>query len=98
MGAPMRRGGSRLLILVLILAAAGLALAPVFFARGHGVQVMREELEAALSECRARYAEARTAADTTRADQWVPNGSAGLRAGDPPCGKYRRRNMLGRAS
>jgi type II secretory pathway pseudopilin PulG len=93
----MRRGGSKLLILVLILVAAAVALAPAIISRGRGVQVMREELRAALSECRARYAEARNAADSAQADQWVPLGSSKTRAADPPCGKYRRRNMLGRA-
>ena len=93
----MRRGGSRLLILLLIVVAAALALAPAIIGRGHGVQVMREELRAAVSECRARYAGARNAADSAQADQWVPRGSSGVRTGDPPCGKYRRRNMLGSA-
>jgi hypothetical protein len=93
----VRQGGSRILILVLVVLASAIAIAPVIIGRGHGVQLMREELEAVLSECRAKYAEARNAADTARADKWVPRDSAGTRAGDPPCGSYRRRNMLGRA-
>ena len=93
----MRRGGSRILILVLVVVASAIAIAPVIIGRGRGVQRMREELQAVLSECRAKYGEARNAADSARADTWVPHDSAGTRAGDPPCGSYRRRNMLGRA-
>lgn len=93
----MRRGSGRILVLLLVAIAVAVAIAPVIIGRGHGVQVMREELQAVLSECRAKYSEARNAADSAQADTWVPRDSAGTRAGDPPCGSYRRRNMLGRA-
>jgi hypothetical protein len=92
----VRRGGARVLVLVLVVVASAIAIAPVVIGRGHGVQLMREELQAVLSECRARYGAARNAADSVRADQWVPHDSAGTHASDPPCGSYRRRNMLGR--
>lgn len=92
----MRRGGARLLVLVLVVVASAIAIAPVILGRGHRVQVMREELQAVLTECRTKYGEARNAADSAGVDTWVPRDSAGVRAGDPPCGSYRRRNMLGR--
>lgn len=93
----MRRGGSRILIFLLVLTAAALAIAPAIIGRGHGVQVMRDEFQAVLSQCRTKYAAARNAADSLLADQWVPPVAGASRAGDPPCGKYRRRNMLSRA-
>ena len=93
----MRRGGSRILILILVLTAAALAVAPAIIGRGHGVQVMRDELRAVLSECRTKYAEAHSAADSALADEWVPPVAGAARPGDPSCGKYRRRNMLARA-
>jgi hypothetical protein len=94
----LRRGGSRILILVLILAASAIAIAPVIIGRGHRVRVMREELQAVLSQCRAKYGVAGNAADSAKADEWVPHDSTGIRAGDPPCGSYRRRNMLSPAA
>jgi hypothetical protein len=78
--------------------ASAIAIAPVIIGRGRRVRVMREELQAVLSQCRAKYAVARNAADSAKADEWVPHGSAGVRSGDPPCGSYRRRNMLSRAA
>jgi hypothetical protein len=91
----VRRGGSRILILLLVLAAAVIAIAPVIIGRGHDVQVMREGLLGVLDQCKTKYAEARTAADSAQVDEWVPPVMGAMRAGDPPCGKYRRRNMLG---
>lgn len=92
----MRRGGSRILILVVVVTAAALAIIPAVIGRGHGAQVMRDELRSVLSECRTKYAQAHSAADSALADEWVPPFAGTVRAGDPPCGKYRRRNMLGR--
>lgn len=86
-----------MLILVLIVVATLVALVPVIIGHGRNVRLMREGLGAALSECRARYADARSPEDSARADQWVPRGSAGSHDGDPACGSYRRRNMLSRA-
>jgi hypothetical protein len=94
----VRRGGSRILILLLVLTAAVIAIAPVIIGRGHGVQVMREGLQGVLDRCRTKYTEARTAADSARVDEWVPPVMGVTRSGDPPCGKYRRRNMLGSKS
>ena len=91
----MRRGGSRILILFLVLTAAMIAIAPVIIGRGHGAQMMREGLREALDRCRTKYAEAGTAADSALVDEWVPPVMGATRSGDPPCGKYRRRNMLG---
>jgi type II secretory pathway pseudopilin PulG len=93
----VRRGGSRILIVLLIALAMALAVIPTMIGRGRRVQAMRDELQAVLSQCRTKYAGARTAADSVLADEWVPPVAGTVRSGDPPCGKYRRRNMLGRA-
>jgi hypothetical protein len=90
----MRNGGSRLLIAGLLLAAAIIALIPVALGHGRRVRQMREALVSAIVECSARYAEARTAADSAGVDQWVPARPATAASGDPTCGSYRRRNML----
>ena len=90
----MSRGGSRVLILVLVMVAALIAVAPAVIGHGREARRMREGLQAVLTECRGRYAGARSAADTAQADQWVPHTSAGVHEGDPACGSYRRRNML----
>ena len=95
--AGVRGPGSRTLIVVLLVAAAVVALLPAVLARSHRVQTMRVDLTEVLQECRVRYAAARTAADTAAADRWQPALHGEQRAGDPPCGPYRRRNMLGQA-
>ena len=86
---------ARRLVLVLVLGAAIVALLPVVIARTHRLQVMRADLTEVVAECRARYAGTRTAADTAAADAWQPPLHGERRAGDPACGAYRRRNMLG---
>ncbi len=91
----MSRGGSKLLVLALVLFAVALGAGIRLVARGRNVQRMRAELSTVLSECRDRYHGAVTAADSARVDAWVPPTPAGARIGDPPCGSYRRRNMLG---
>ena len=92
--ASARGPGSRTLIVVLLVAAAVAALLPAILARSHRVQTMRESLTEVLRECRVRYDVARTAADTAAADLWQPALHDQQRPGDPPCGPYRRRNML----
>ena len=94
---PAGAGGpdSRTLIVVLLVAAAIVALLPAVLARTRRVQAMRANLTEALQECRVRYDAARTAADTAAADLWQPSLQGNQRPGDPPCGPYRRRNMLG---
>ena len=79
---------------MLIVVAALVAVLPAIFARSRRVQTMRVELAEALQQCRARYDSARTAADTAAADAWQPALHGERRPGDPPCGPYRRRNML----
>jgi len=96
-GAPAaapRGPGSRALIIGLLIAAAILAILPVVIARSRRVQTMRADLAEVLDECRARYAEARSAADTAAVDAWQPTLHGAHRAGDPTCGPYRRRNMI----
>jgi type II secretory pathway pseudopilin PulG len=92
--AAARGPGSRTLIVVLLVAAAIVALLPVVVARTRRVQTMRANLTEVLQECRVRYDAARTAADTAAADLWQPSLHGAQRPGDPPCGPYRRRNML----
>ena len=96
--AGARGPGSRTLIVVLLVAAAVVALLPAVLARSHRVQTMRNDLTEVIQECRVRYDAARTAADTAAADLWQPALHGAQRPGDPPCGPYRRRNMLGPAS
>jgi type II secretory pathway pseudopilin PulG len=96
--AGARGPGSRTLIVVLLVAAAVVALLPAVLARSHRVQTMRENLTEVIQECRVRYDAARTAADTAAADLWQPARHGAQRPGDPPCGPYRRRNMLEPAS
>ena len=93
-----RGPGSRTLIVLLLVAAAIAAVLPAVLARSSRVQMMRAGLTEVLQECRARYAGARTAADTAAADAWQPALHGEQRPGDPPCGPYRRRNMLAHAS
>jgi hypothetical protein len=93
-----RGPGSRTLIVLLLVGAAIAAGLTAVLARSSRVQVMRTGLTEVLQECRARYAVARTAADTAAADAWQPALHGEQRPGDPPCGPYRRRNMLAPAS
>ena len=93
-----RGPGSRTLIFLLLIGAAIAAVLPAVWARSRRVQVMRTGLTEVLEECRVRYAAARTAADTAAADAWQPALHGEQRPGDPPCGPYRRRNMLAPAS
>lgn len=86
---------ARRLVIVLVVAAAVVALLPVAIARTHRLQVMRAGLAEVVAECRGRYAGTHTAADTAAADAWQPPLHGERRPGDPACGAYRRRNMLG---
>lgn len=92
---PSKGPGSRTLIVALIVLAVILALLPVIIARTQRVQTMRADLTEVLDQCRARYAASPTAVDTVAADAWHPALHGERRAGDPACGSYRRRNMLG---
>jgi type II secretory pathway pseudopilin PulG len=96
--AGARGPDSRTLIVVLLIAAAIVALLPAVLARTRRVQTMRASLTEVLQECRVRYEAARTAADTAAVDAWQPALHGDQRPGDPPCGPYRRRNMLKPAS
>ena len=93
-----RGPGSRTLIVLLLIGAAIAAVLPAVLARSRRVQVMRTGLTEVLEECRVRYDAARTAADTAATDAWQPALHGEQRPGDPPCGPYRRRNMLAPAS
>ncbi|HET9041299.1 MAG TPA: hypothetical protein VFN40_14065 [Gemmatimonadales bacterium] len=92
---PAKTGpDSRALIALLLLVAVVVAVLPAVVARSRRVQTMRVELADVLRQCRARYDAARTAADTAAVDAWQPALHGERRPGDPPCGPYRRRNML----
>jgi type II secretory pathway pseudopilin PulG len=92
---PTKTGpDSRALIALLLLVAVLVAVLPAVVARSSRVQTMRVELADVLRQCRARYDAARTAADTAAADAWQPALHGERRPDDPPCGPYRRRNML----
>lgn len=86
---------ARRLVIFLVVGAAIVGLLPGVLARSHRAQVMRAGLTEVVAECRARYADAHTAADTAAADAWLPPLHGERRPGDPACGAYRRRNMLG---
>ncbi len=94
--APTRAAGpdSRILILLLLLAAALVAIVPARYARSRRVQEMRTGLLEVLQECRSRYQAATSAAVSAAADAWQPALHGERRPGDPVCGPYRRRNML----
>jgi type II secretory pathway pseudopilin PulG len=95
---PETKGpGSRKMIFLLLVGTLLVAILPAMFARTRRAQRMRVELTDVLAQCRARYDAARTPADTAAADAWQPPLHGDVRPGDPPCGPYRRRNMLGHA-
>lgn len=85
---------SKLLVLALVVTAVAIGAVIRLVAGGRDVQRMRAELGTILTECRDKYHAAASAADSARVDAWVPPTSTGAQAGDPPCGSYRRRNML----
>jgi len=93
---PASGPGSRALIGGLLVVAGIVALLPLLLARSHRLQTMRGGLAEVVGECRARYDAAATAADTAAVDVWRPGLHGEQRPGDPPCGSYRRRNMLAR--
>ena len=88
---------SRTLIIALVIAAAVVAVLPLLIARTGRLQTMRAGLAEVLAECRDRYAAARTSDDTAEVDAWRPPFHQEDRPGDPTCGPYRKRNMLGTA-
>jgi type II secretory pathway pseudopilin PulG len=90
---PRRGPDSRILILLLLVGAAVAALLPVIVAHSRRAQTMRADLSEVVSECRALYAAASTAADTAAADSVRPALHGVERPADPACGPYRRRNM-----
>jgi type II secretory pathway pseudopilin PulG len=93
-GASSSAVRSRAVIAAVLLGSAAVALAPALVSRTQRVQTMRAELRSVLAQCRERYAVARTAADTARADAWFPTSLGQRRPSDPACAAYRKRNML----
>lgn len=91
-------GGGRPTARVPILLAIGatilIALLPLWLGSHGRGKAMREGLRHAIDECRTQYASAKTAADTARADAWIPTVGNEQRPADPACGKYRQRGML----
>ena len=91
-------GGSRLLVLGLIVLAVLIALAPRWWGSGGRGETMRHALDEVLGECRAAYDSATTAADTARVDSMVPMLDGMVRPGDPACGAYREKRMFRRSA
>jgi hypothetical protein len=92
---PAAKGpGSRLLVVIVLIAAVLAVLLPRLIARTERLRTMGADLAEVVAECRARYASAETAADSAAADAWQPPLHGERRPGDPACGSYRRRNML----
>jgi type II secretory pathway pseudopilin PulG len=85
---------SRSLVAVLVIAAAIVALLPVAIARSRAARTMRAGLGEVLEECRTAYASAASAADSLAVDSLHPALRGRVRPGDPPCGAYRRRNLI----
>jgi type II secretory pathway pseudopilin PulG len=81
-------------IAAILLGSAAVALAPAVISRTQRVQTMRAELQSVLAQCRERYAGARSAADTARADSWYPATRRERRPADPACVAYRKHDML----
>ena len=82
------------MIAAVLLGSVAAALAPAIIARTQRVQTMRVELQHVLAQCRERYAGARTAADTARADSSYPSTRRERRPADPTCAAYRKHDML----
>jgi type II secretory pathway pseudopilin PulG len=81
-------------IAAILMGSAVVALAPGMISRTQRVQTMRAELRSVLAQCRERYAGARSAADTARADAWYPTTRRERRPADPACVAYRKHDML----
>jgi type II secretory pathway pseudopilin PulG len=93
-GAAIRAARSRGVIAAILLGSAAVALAPAVISRTQRVQTMRAELQSVLAQCRERYAGARSAADTARADSSYPTTRTERRPADPACVAYRKHDML----
>jgi type II secretory pathway pseudopilin PulG len=93
-GAATGAARSRGVIAAILLGSTAVALAPAIVARTQRMQTMRTELRSVLAQCRERYAGARTAADTARADLWFPHTRRERRPADPACAAYRKHDML----
>jgi hypothetical protein len=85
---------SKVLVLAIFLVALLIALAPKWWGSGGRGEAMRHALQEVLTECRAAYDSAATAADTLRVDSLVPLLDGRMRTGDPPCGDYREKRMF----
>ncbi len=93
-GAVVGAARSRAVIAAILLGSAAVALAPAVVARTERMQTMRAEWRSVLAQCRERYAGARSAADTARADVWYPATRRERRPADPACAAYRKHGML----
>jgi type II secretory pathway pseudopilin PulG len=93
-GAAFRAARSRGVIAAILLGSVAVALAPAVISRTQRVQTMRAELQSVLAQCRERYAGARSAADTARADSSYPATHRERRPADPACVAYRKHDML----
>ena len=91
---PPRSLNSRLFVILLLVGALAVALVPLWYGRGGRAERMRNALAEARTECRARYAEALTAADSARVDSLIPTTRGQHRPEDGTCGQYREKRLL----
>jgi type II secretory pathway pseudopilin PulG len=91
---PGRPLNSRLFVVLLLLGLLAVALLPLWYGSGGRAERMRNALAEARTECRARYAEALTAADSARVDSLIPTTRGERRPEDGTCGQYREKRLL----
>ena len=85
---------SRLFVILLLVGLLAVTLLPLWYGAGGRAERMRNALAEARTECRARYAEALTAADSARVDSLIPTTRGEHRAEDGTCGQYREKRLL----
>lgn len=85
---------SRLFLILLLAGLLAVTLLPLWYGAGGRAERMRNALAEARTECRARYAEALTAADSARVDSLIPTTRGERRPEDGTCGQYREKRLL----
>jgi type II secretory pathway pseudopilin PulG len=91
---PARPFNSRLFVILMLIGLVAITLLPLWYGSGGRAERMRSALAEARTECRARYAEALTAADSARVDSLIPTTRGEHRAEDATCGQYREKRLL----
>jgi type II secretory pathway pseudopilin PulG len=91
---PARPLNSRRFVILLLVGVLAVTLLPLWYGSGGRADRMRNALAEARTECRARYAEALTAADSARVDSLIPTTRGERRPKDGTCGQYREKRLL----